>query len=178
MIGNYKYRLNFKLTTYFWSSLCLSGRVHLMTTHPCLVCPSFVEIAAQPKIITQGQYVISVRISRICAITSNTRLPLLTYSAIAKRTPFKGSVYKHSDAIIIIAQIAIAVHRVTGASTKYIPSAKAVPKLVTELKARSRDMLKCRRRSGRLTIGIPEYMRLMIAKLEQMNAIVLAMMNA
>uniref|UniRef100_J3MWL3 Uncharacterized protein n=1 Tax=Oryza brachyantha TaxID=4533 RepID=J3MWL3_ORYBR len=86
--------------------------------------------------------------------------------------------HNHRDAITISAHIVAAIAGDTGISTKYMPSAKAEPKLVTEPATRSEDILKCQRREGKLTMEIPEYIRLIVAKTEQMNANVLAMMNA
>ncbi len=75
-------------------------------------------------------------------------------------------------------QMAMPVLASTGASTMYTPSANAATKLVPELVRKKMDTAKWLRRTGRLTMEIPEYIRSRVAIEEQMNAKVVAMMNA
>uniref|UniRef100_K4AJ50 Uncharacterized protein n=1 Tax=Setaria italica TaxID=4555 RepID=K4AJ50_SETIT len=58
------------------------------------------------------------------------------------------------------------------------PNAKAAVKDVTALEAKSKDMLKCRRRKGSVTMPMPENMRPTVARDEQRKANVLATTNA
>lgn len=135
-------------------------------------------MAAQPKIITNGQYIASVCSKIIRERMGNALVPIRTRTTLATAMPLIGSMYPNKDTRNTNAQIANAVICATGAKIIYVPNAKAAPKLVTEQHAQYVDMLKCWSRIRKETIVIPEYMRLMVAAADKRKAIVLAIMNA